>query len=92
MASEVTVIAEPLDDWADSYDQYRAGPNPAVLTGDRLLTCGEVAAWLRVDRKTVGRWAASGRLHGIRTPGGRHRFWRSEVEAALAAADTEEAL
>ena len=39
---------------------------------ERLLTPGEVAALFRVDPKTVTRWAASGRITSIRTPGG-HR-------------------
>ena len=37
---------------------------------ERLLTPGEVAALFRVDPKTVTRWAASGRITSIRTPGG----------------------
>jgi len=39
---------------------------------ERLLTPGEVASLFRVDPKTVTRWAASGRITSIRTPGG-HR-------------------
>jgi len=41
---------------------------------DRLLTPGEVAALFRVDPKTVTRWAASGRISSIRTPGGHRRY------------------
>lgn len=52
-------------------------------TKDRLMTPGEVAALFRVDPKTVTRWAAAGRLGGIRTPGGHRRFWASEVHALL---------
>jgi excisionase family DNA binding protein len=51
---------------------------------DRLMTPGEVAALFRVDPKTVTRWAAAGRIAGIRTPGGHHRFRESEVRALLA--------
>jgi len=50
---------------------------------DRLLTPGEVAALFRVDPKTVTRWAASGRIGSIRTPGGHRRFRESEVNALL---------
>ena len=50
---------------------------------DRLLKPGEVAAMFRVDAKTVTRWAASGRLGSIRTPGGHRRFRESEVRALL---------
>jgi excisionase family DNA binding protein len=46
---------------------------------DRLLTPGEVAALFRVDPKTVARWATSGRLDSIRTPGGHRRFRDSDV-------------
>ena len=52
-------------------------------TPDRLLTPGEVAALFRVDPKTVTRWAASGRIGSIRTPGGHRRFRESEVKALL---------
>jgi excisionase family DNA binding protein len=50
---------------------------------DRLLTPGEVAALFRVDPKTVTRWAASGRISSIRTPGGHRRYRESEVRAML---------
>jgi len=53
------------------------------MENDRLLTPGEVAALFRVDPKTVTRWAASGRIGSIRTPGGHRRFRESEVRALL---------
>jgi excisionase family DNA binding protein len=58
---------------------------PIVVDGnsERLLTPGEVAALFRVDPKTVTRWAASGRISSIRTPGGHRRFRESEVHALL---------
>lgn len=49
----------------------------------RLLTPGEVASLFRVDPKTVTRWAGTGRIGSIRTPGGHHRFRESEVRALL---------
>jgi excisionase family DNA binding protein len=52
-------------------------------TTERLLTPGEVAALFRVDPKTVTRWAASGRISSIRTPGGHRRFRESEVRELL---------
>lgn len=52
-------------------------------TSERLLTPGEVASLFRVDPKTVTRWAASGRINSIRTPGGHRRFRESEVRALL---------
>jgi excisionase family DNA binding protein len=56
---------------------------------ERLLTPGEVAALFRVDPKTVTRWAAAGRIHSIRTPGGHRRFLESEVRALLDELSTE---
>jgi excisionase family DNA binding protein len=50
---------------------------------DRLLTPGEVARLFRVDPKTVTRWAQSGRINRIRTPGGHSRFSESEVRRLL---------
>src|SRR5215470_3352430 len=46
---------------------------------NRLLTPAEVAAMLRVDPKTVTRWARAGKLSSIRTPGGHRRYIESEV-------------
>jgi len=50
---------------------------------ERLLTPGEVALMFRVDPTTVTRWAASGRIGSIRTPGGHRRFHESEVKGLL---------
>lgn len=50
---------------------------------ERLMTSAEVAAAFRVDPKTVTRWAASGRIRSVRTPGGQHRFLESVVRALL---------
>ncbi len=51
---------------------------------ERLLTPGEVALMFRVDPKTVTRWASSGRVGSIRTPGGHRRFRESEINRLLA--------
>jgi excisionase family DNA binding protein len=60
-------------------------------SGEKLLTPGEVAAVFRVDPKTVTRWAASGRLRSIRTPGGHRRFRESDVKRLLAGDDGDPA-
>ncbi len=52
--------------------------------GDEFLTPGRVAALLDVDQKTVTRWARSGKLAFIRTPGGHRRYLRSDVLAIRA--------
>lgn len=49
----------------------------------RLLTATEVADLFRVDPRTVTRWALSGRLKSIRTPGGHRRFAEHYVHALL---------
>jgi excisionase family DNA binding protein len=46
--------------------------------GDDLLTVAEVAEWLRLSRKTVYAWAASGKIPRIRI-GNRVRFRRCDV-------------
>lgn len=51
----------------------------------RLMTLGEVAAVFRVDPKTVNRWCRAGRLKSVRTPGGHHRIWNTDLAEALAA-------
>ena len=48
-----------------------------------LLTPAEVAKLLRVDPKTVTRWAKAGKLTAIRTLGGHRRYRKSEVQSLL---------
>lgn len=49
-----------------------------------LLTATQVAGMALVTRQTVGRWVKSGLLPvAVRTPGGRQRFLRSDVERVL---------
>jgi len=56
---------------------------PSSPLPDFLLP-GEVAQLFRVDPKTVTRWALAGRIPSVKTPGGRSRFRRSDVDALLA--------
>lgn len=56
----------------------------AVDETDPLLTPAEVAALLRVDTDTLGRWARDGRISSIELPSGHRRYRRSVVEAILA--------
>ena len=46
---------------------------------EALLTPAEVAAFFRVDPKTVTRWANEGKLTTLRTLGGHRRYRESEV-------------
>lgn len=48
------------------------------------MTPAEVAVLLAVGADTVNRWADEGKLVGFKTPSGRWRFRRSDVEALLA--------
>lgn len=45
-----------------------------------VLTPREVSEMLRVDPKTVARWAKDGLLPHFKTPGGHRRFHRADVE------------
>ena len=58
--------------------------NVTIDHTERLLTPRQVATLFRVDPKTVARWASSGRIGFISTPGGHRRFRESEVRALLA--------
>jgi excisionase family DNA binding protein len=58
-----------------------------VRQAPELLTPKEVGQMLRVDPKTVTRWARAGKLPAIKTVGGHRRFRRSDVEAAIAAVE-----
>jgi excisionase family DNA binding protein len=49
-----------------------------------LLMPAEVAAMFHVDRRTVTRWAAAGKLTSILTLGGHRRYREAEVRALLA--------
>jgi excisionase family DNA binding protein len=55
-----------------------------VETPDDLLTAAEVAGIFRVSTKTVWRWAVAGKLPGLLTPGGHHRFRRADVDRLAA--------
>lgn len=54
-------------------------------TAGELLTPGEVAELLRVDARTVTRWAKTGKLPAaVRTPGGHRRYRRGDLAPYLA--------
>lgn len=55
---------------------------------DELWTSGQVAQWAGVSVGAVGHWASRGYLPCIRTPEGRLRFRRSDVERLLPRRDT----
>jgi len=55
-----------------------------------LLTPAEVATLLRVDPKTVTRWANDGKLTSLRTPGGHRRYLLDEVRQYLSAIEPDQ--
>ncbi len=61
-----------------------------VRPEEELLTPGGVAALLFVDPKTVTRWAVSGKLRSLRTPGGHRRYLKSDVLAIMAGLHTNQ--
>lgn len=65
---------------AQRADRYERG-DPDLDPEDELMTPAEVAAFFRVNPKTVTRWSASGKLSSVRTLGGHRRFLASEVHA-----------
>ena len=54
-----------------------------------LMTPAEVALLMRVDPKTVTRWAKRGWLTSVRTLGGHRRYYKDEVTALLNGSMTE---
>jgi len=56
---------------------------------DVLLTPREVAQMLGVNPKTVSHWAEQGKLPALRTLGGHRRFRRSDLNDALAKANSK---
>ena len=52
-------------------------PAPTDAT---ILSPGQVAALFGVHPRTVFRWADTGKLPGFKTPGGKWRFRREDVD------------
>lgn len=50
---------------------------------EKLMTKGEVAAYCRVETRTVDRWMRKRRIKFLRLPGGYVRFKKSHVDEAL---------
>lgn len=50
---------------------------------DTLMSAAQVAEAFDVPRATVSRWARIGKIKAFKTPGGRYRFERAEIEKLL---------
>src|SRR5580765_379805 len=59
---------------------------------DALLTPSEVAEMLRVNPKTVTRWARAGKISAIRTVGGHRRVRAIEIMRYLVQVESETGL
>lgn len=51
--------------------------------GDRLMLPSEAAEVLRLDAKTLSRWARDEVIPAVRLPSGHYRVWSSTIEAIL---------
>jgi len=60
------------------------------VANDEMLSPAQVAAMFGVKSKTITTWARSGKIVTTRTPGGHHRFLRSDVERALRDAEARQ--
>jgi len=76
------------DTFAALAKELTAVPDP--IDFPPLLTPAEVAAMFHVNPKTVTRWAATGRLSSIRTPGNQRRYLADEIQAFLDSKTTEQ--
>ena len=56
---------------------------PSRATERTWLALGEASQLLGVDPDTLRRWADSGKIEVLKTPGGHRRFKRSSIEAML---------
>ena len=63
---------------------------PRPNTAPELLTPAEVAHIMRVDPKTVTRWARAGKLRFVTTMGGHRRYFAEDFAIVQKVHDTEE--
>lgn len=82
MASLVTPGNTIATTVAVAQEENRIDPF-AGRSDDQLMTPGEVAKVMRVDAKTVTRWAAAGKIASVRTLGGHRRFFVRDLRAMI---------
>jgi excisionase family DNA binding protein len=83
MSAQSKPVASPLP--------VSAPPPAPEPGGDRgFLSRGEVARLFGVSVSTVTRWARTGLLKAVRTPGGHYRFRADEMRRAARAGSPDE--
>jgi excisionase family DNA binding protein len=58
---------------------------PVCEHESEMLTAKQAAVLLQVSTKSIYRWLAEGKAHGVRTPGGCHRVCRESLFVPWAA-------
>lgn len=81
------IMSDRLTD--DEIARRLATPLPAPQDGDELMTPAQVSQLMKVDPKTVTRWAKAGKLTCFRTLGGHRRYYAAEVRLLLNATRQE---
>jgi hypothetical protein len=52
---------------------------PFCMLDSELLTARQSGALAQVRPQSIYRWLAAGKVHGVRTAGGRHRICRNSL-------------
>ena len=63
-----------------------------MIGGSTIFSRGEVARLFGVSVSTVTRWARTGLLPAVRTPGGHYRFRADDMRRAARAGSPDELL
>jgi excisionase family DNA binding protein len=63
---------------------------PPTPSGSPFLSRGDVARLFGVSVSTVTRWARTGLIPAVRTPGGHYRFRADDIRRAVASGPPDE--
>ena len=72
----------PTNSRFEKADSYQEQNGQAGIESDELLTIAEVAAYLKLSRRTAWRWCKSGRLPAVKI-GHQWRISQSDLEAFI---------